>query len=162
MNPGNKGWLKKYFEFRNDVSQLKEYKTQIAESTDRLAREKQMYSIVQPTGLMYGYPLKLPVSTHPMMGEWTNKNTMKMILAESLLNCGLVFNNNNFRTEQELDEILKDIGFDISVYYKKVFPRILRMPRFLIPKKKRALALAEYMLNKRVVVKNKWNANFLG
>ena len=160
MNPGNKGWLKKYFEFRRDISQLKSYKDKISDSTDRLTREKQLYSLIQPTGLMYGHPIQLPVSKHPNMSEWTEKDTMKIILAESLLNSGLVYNKRTFESESEIEEIFEGIGKSISTYYKKILPGIIRMPRLLVPKKKRALDIAEYMLNKRVSVKSKWNTNF--
>ena len=160
MNPGNKGWLKKYFEFRRDISQLNKYKNEISGSIDRLSREKQLYRIIQPTGLMYGHPLQLPVSKHPLMGEWTEKDTMKVILAESLLNSGLVYNKKEFDDDIDVEEIFAEIGFSISTYYRKILPGIFRMPRLLVPKKKRALDLAEHLLDKRVSVRSKWDTNF--
>lgn len=89
MNPGDKGWLRIFVRYHE--RRLREG----AESTFmRLAEEtsdgqRYLYRLLQPTGLMYGYPVTFIHEPHPQAHEWGEKEKIKVLLAEGYLSAGL-------------------------------------------------------------------------
>jgi hypothetical protein len=82
MKPDEKGWLKEYLEFRQDL--LKDL------TADRRgASEQSLYRVIQPTGLMYGQAVV--ALEHPDSNQWSEKDRMKILLAESLISSSLLF-----------------------------------------------------------------------
>ena len=84
MNPGEKGWLTEYLEFRKDI--LKDLNESVKRSTHP---EHSLYRVIQPTGLMYGQPVG--TIDVPESEQWDAKDRMKILLAESLISSSLFF-----------------------------------------------------------------------
>ncbi|HZY80600.1 MAG TPA: hypothetical protein VFE50_13835, partial [Cyclobacteriaceae bacterium] len=54
MKPADKGWLKEYLEFRQEL-----LKNLAAESRKASHPEHSLYRVIQPMGLMYGQSISL-------------------------------------------------------------------------------------------------------
>ena len=107
MRPQEKGWLKEYLEFRKDL--LKDLAQKRGSHP-----EHSLYSIIQPTGIMYGHTVGY--INHPDSEQWDDKDKMKILLAESLISSSLLFYNKPVRTPEELSQGMKEGGLqNISI-----------------------------------------------
>ena len=52
MDPTEKGWLAKFIEKRNSNFEF--------QRNSKLSFEEELYKHLQPTGILYGHPIKLP------------------------------------------------------------------------------------------------------
>lgn len=153
MNPGEKGWLKEYLEFRKDI--LKD----LSENVKRSAHpEHSLYRVIQPTGIMYGQPvgsIDLPESE-----QWDEKDRMKILLAESLISSSLLFHDKPINNADELSQVIFKSIEKIGNFYNTIFPELATPTKTLFGKKKTALELAEKILDKRIDRSSNFDKNF--
>jgi hypothetical protein len=153
MNPGEKGWLKEYLEFRKDI--LKD----LSENVKRSAHpEHSLYRVIQPTGIMYGQPvgsIDLPESE-----QWDEKDRMKILLAESLISSSLLFHDKPINNADELSHVIFKSIEKIGNFYNTIFPELATPTKTLFGKKKTALELAEKILDKRIDRSSNFDKNF--
>jgi hypothetical protein len=154
MNPHDKGWLKEYIEFRQGL--LKNI------PVDRIQKashpEHSLYSIVQPTGLMYGHSVEdfnLPESE-----QWNEKDRMKILLAESLIRSSLLFYDKPIKSPEEISGIILKTLESIGNFYNNIFPELSTPTKTILGRKKSALELAEKILDKRIEHTSKFAGNF--
>jgi len=153
MNPGEKGWLKEYLEFRKDI--LKDLNENIKRSTHP---EHSLYRVVQPTGLMYGQPvgtIDLPESS-----QWGEKDRIKILLAESLISSSLLFHEKPIKNADELSQVIIKSLERIGNFYNTIFPELSTPTKTFFGKKKTPLELAEKILDKRIDSSGEFNKNF--
>ena len=100
MNTNTKGWLKEYLEFRKDL-----LKDVVAGQTKKTSHpEHALYRIIQPTGLMYGQSVgDLDV---PGQESWSEKDRMKVLLAESLISSSLLFYDKPVNSPDEFSKVV--------------------------------------------------------
>ncbi|MCG8577638.1 MAG: LETM1-related biofilm-associated protein [Flavobacteriales bacterium] len=80
LNPGSKGWIKKYFTILNDYSEtLNRYPRAM------MTPEELIYGYLQPTGIMYGFPTSLLFLDSSYMDTWNNEESFKVLLLEGLI-----------------------------------------------------------------------------
>lgn len=143
MKPGDKGWLKEYLEFRQDL--LKD----LSSNGKRASHpEHSLYQVLQPTGLMYGQSIDL--LNHPDSNEWSQKDRMKVLLAESLISSSLLFYDRPVKTADELSEVTMKTLENIGNFYNNIFPELATPTKTLFGRKKSPLELAERILDKRI------------
>lgn len=154
MKPQEKGWLKEYLEFRKGL--LKNL------PPDRLEKsshpEHSLYSIIQPTGLMYGHsvqPFNLPESEN-----WDEKDRMKILLAESLIGSSLLFYDKPIKSPEEITGIILKTLESIGNFYNNIFPELNTPTKTILGRKKSPLELAEKILDKRIEHTSKFEGNF--
>jgi len=153
MNPGDKGWLKEYLEFRKDI--LKD----LDENVKRSAHpEHSLYRVIQPTGLMYGQPVGSV--NIPAFEQWDEKDRMKILLAESLISSSLLFHDKPITNADELSQVLFKSIERIGNFYNTIFPELATPTKTLFGKKKTSLELAEKILEKRIDRSGDYNKNF--
>jgi len=153
MNPGEKGWLTEYLEFRKDI--LKD----LNESVKRSAHpEHSLYRVIQPTGLMYGQPVG--TIDVPESEQWDAKDRMKILLAESLISSSLLFHDKPINNADELSQVLFKSIERIGNFYNTIFPELATPTKTLFGKKKSPLELAEKILEKRMDRSGDYNKNF--
>ncbi|MCS6975103.1 MAG: TerB family tellurite resistance protein [Cyclobacteriaceae bacterium] len=152
MNPGNKGWLKDYLEFRKDL--LKDISFNLKSSHP----EHSLYRIIQPTGLMYGQ--SVGHIDHPAADTWDEKDKMKILLAESLISSSLLFHNKPINTPEELSDVFLKVLENISRFYNNVFPELATPTKTLFGRKRSPLELAERILDKRIDLTADYKENF--
>ncbi len=153
MDPGTKGWLKEYLEFRRELLQKR-----ASEGLNASHPDHSLYRIIQPTGLMYGQPVD--IFDHPNSGEWNTKDRMKILLAESLISSSLLFHDKPVKNTDEMSVIAMKTIESITNFYSHVFPELASPTRTLFGRKKTSLELAEQILDKRIEHTNNAKGNF--
>lgn len=126
MNPHDKGWFRKYFHYR--VRRLRNERGLNWLEMIELAESgySYLYQLVQPTGLMYGYPVRFVDVAHPRVPEWSEKDKIKVLLAESFLMGGLYYH-----LEPDLDPrvALDRVVHDVRDFYYQNYTLIPDAPR---------------------------------
>ncbi|MBL7873215.1 MAG: TerB family tellurite resistance protein [Cyclobacteriaceae bacterium] len=153
MNPGETGWLKEYLDFRQEL--LRDITADRKHSSHP---EHSLYSIIQPSGLMYGQP----VGSYdlPNSDDWNEKDRMKILLAESLISSSLLFYDKPVKTPDELSKVIIKTLENIGNFYNNIFPELATPSKTLFGKRKTPLELAEKILNKRIDHTSKFDTNF--
>jgi hypothetical protein len=153
MNPGEKGWLKEYLDFRKDLL------NDLALESKRASHpEHSLYRVIQPTGLMYGQPMG--TYTIPESESWDEKDRMKILLAESLISSSLLFHNKSIKNPDELSSVIIKTLENISNFYNNIFPELATPTKTLFGRKKSPLELAERILDKRIEYTSEFDTNF--
>lgn len=153
MNPGEKGWLKEYLEFRKELLQ------EIHEETKKSNHpEQSLYRVIQPTGLMYGQPVG--DVHHPNAEQWDEKDRMKILLAESLISSSLLFHDKQIKNPDELSKVIFRTLENIGNFYNNIFPELATPTKTLFGKKKTPLEVAEKILDKRIEHSSDFEKNF--
>lgn len=144
MKPGEKGWLKEFLRIRQEPLRLLTNEIKKKGSHP----EQSLYRIVQPTGLMYGHTIGF--TGYPDEVNWTLKERMKILLAESLISSALLFHHQIIETESKAGEIVQQTLENIGQFYNNIFPEIATSAKTLFGKKKAPDEVAETILNKRI------------
>lgn len=152
MKPQQKGWLQEYLEFRKDL--LKDFTLKKKGSHP----EHSLYSIIQPTGLMYGQTVGH--IDHPSAKEWSEKDKMKILLAESLISSSLLFYDKPVNNPEELSQVFLKTVENIGNFYNNIFPELATPSKTLFGKKRSPLELAEKILEKRIDRTSDYKGNF--
>ncbi len=154
MNITEKGWLKEYIEFRKDL-----LKDVVSGQNKKLSHpEHTLYRIIQPTGLMYGQSVG-ELDT-PGQESWTEKDRMKVLLAESLISSSLLFNDKPVNTPEEFSKVVMQTLESIGNFYNNIFPELATPTKTLFGGKKSPLELAEKILDKRIDHTDSFSGNF--
>ena len=143
MDPGSKGWLKEYLEFRQELLQ-----ELVSEGRKSSHPDHSLYRIIQPTGLMYGQPVD--IFDHPDSSEWDSKDRMKILLAESLISSSLLFHDKPVKNPDEMSVVAMKTLDSITNFYNHVFPELATPTKTLFGRKKTSLEIAERILDKRI------------
>ncbi len=153
MKPTEKGWLKQYLEFREEL--LKDLTTGVKNAAHP---EQSLYRVIQPTGLMYGQS----VDTLDLNGTeaWAAKDRMKILLAESLISSSLLFHDKPIKNADELSGVIMKTLESIGNFYNHVFPELATPTKTLFGRKKTPLELAEKILDKRIQYSVEQGGNF--
>jgi hypothetical protein len=154
MKPQDKGWLKEYLEFRKDL--LQELTTESGHKGSH--PEQSLYRVIQPTGLMYGQSVgEVDIPEHE---KWSEKDRMKILLAESLISSSLLFYDKPIRDVEELSKVFIKTLESIGNFYNNIFPELSTPAKSLFGKKKSPLEVAEIILNKRIEHTSSFEGNF--
>jgi hypothetical protein len=153
MNPGEKGWLKEYLEFRQALLKDLTGEAKIAHHP-----EHSLYRVIQPTGLMYGQPIG--VYGLPASSNWHEKDRMKILLAESLISSALLFHNKSIQSPEELSKVILRTLESIGSFYNNIFPELATPSKSFLGKKKSPLEVAEKILDKRIAHTSEFDTNF--
>jgi ribosomal protein L7/L12 len=152
MNPSDKGWLHKYIDFRIDFKLEESYKQYLEEIINNVSFEQFIYIINQPTGLLYGFPIKYHSITHPKEEEWQEKDKIKIFLVESMLHAGLfhyqIDVNSNFEKA-----VCNQLSLDISNFYNACYPSMTKSLLSLFKSSKDTLDITEKIIDKRTNIK---------
>jgi hypothetical protein len=154
MTPREKGWLKDYLEFRKDL--LRDLTSETGRKSSH--PEHSLYRIIQPTGLMYGQ--SVGHINLPGQEEWSEKDRMKVLLAESLVSSSLLFYDKPLNDPEEFSKVILKTLESIGNFYNNIFPELATPTKTLFGKKKSPLELAEKILDKRIDHTSVYKANF--
>ena len=153
MKPGEKGWLKEYLDYRKEL-----LKGLMEDGHKGSHPEHSLYQLLQPTGLMFGQSIE--AIDHPDSKNWTEKERMKVLLAESLISSSLLFHEKPVKSAEDLSEIILKTLVNIGNFYNNIFPELATSTKTLFGRKKTALELAERILDKRIEYAAENNNNF--
>jgi len=153
MKPNQKGWLPEYIEFRKEL-----FKEVISDKKKTALPEQSLYRIIQPTGLMYGQAIL--TLDYPGSIEWSERDKIKILLAESLISSALLFYDKPIKNADELSEVILKTLDSVGNFYNNIFPELATPAKTLFGRKKTPLELAEKILDKRIEFTEGFKNNF--
>lgn len=152
VNPSNTGWLSRYLEYRKSI-----FQNFLEDTANDSHPEHSMYRLLQPTGIMYGYP----VGDDKDDGSGLTKlNKLKLLMAESLISGSLIYHHQEINNEDDFSDVIMRTVHNIGDFYIKVYPELSVSNRTFLGKKKSPLEIAEKILEKRVLKTGSKHENF--
>ena len=146
LNPGKKGWLSEYLEFRQEM-----FLSFFKDTAEDRHPEESLYRLLRPNGLLYGHPI-LDDDIPQKDSELSNLNKMKILMAESLINGSLILHHQEVNNEDDFSEVIMKTIHNIGDFYNKVYPELSVSSRTLFGRKKSPLEIAEKILEKRILL----------
>ncbi|MFK7921113.1 MAG: LETM1 domain-containing protein [Bacteroidia bacterium] len=155
MNPGEKGWLHKFVDFKlrqfQKLPQEDLYTLQKINSSPN--SQEFLYHLIQPTGLMYGHPIKFVEKSHRRSKNWSEKEKTKVLMAESYLSLGLYF---RYRENEFLPQSFEQGISDIRDFYQQNYARYARPPRAFFSRAASTVDQIEYIFDQRISIRYDW------
>ena len=156
MDFQKKGWLRTYIQTRNHHALHREYERVTTMKASRELPEKLLYDLIQPTGLLYGYPTQLPYAYKSLLravktDQLPVQDKNKIILLESLLYSALTSSRyQQLESEIDVADAFLEAAFRVGTYYKSVYHHLdTKYKGLLFYRERRGLALTEYILDSR-------------
>ncbi|MEL7533259.1 MAG: LETM1 domain-containing protein [Bacteroidota bacterium] len=155
MNPGEKGWLHKFVDFK-----LRQFQKLPQEELYTLQKIKQsinsqeyLYHLIQPTGLMYGHPIRFIEKHHRRSKNWSEKDKIKVLMAESYLSLGLYY---RYLENPYIPQSFELGITDIRDFYQQNFARYARPPRGFFSRSASTVDQIEYIFDQRISIRYDW------
>ena len=153
MDPGERGWLKKFLQHRSQWLRRSESSHTLNQINSDFSSYEYLYHLIQPTGLMYGYPIRFIEESHPTANEWSEKDKIKVLLAESYISCGLYFRLDESR---DIKDALEKVIDDIRDYYRGNYILYSSTLKNLFGRRKDTISQIEYVLDRQISIKYDW------
>jgi len=150
VNPSNSGWLSDYLEYRKTI-----FQSFLKDTAKDSHPEHSMYRILQPSGILYGHPLK-----NESVADTTELNKLKLLMAESLISGSLIYHQQEINNEDDFSDVIMKTVHKIGDFYNKVYPELSVSKHTFLGKQKSPLEIAEKILEKRVRKTSKKQANY--
>lgn len=161
MRPSKKGWVNNHLKFLLELPKAHHYKNAFFGDFRKVASDKKLYKLVQPSGLMYGHPIQTTGNYGIPMNKWDNREKMKLILLDSLINQAVLMRTEEIQNESDFADCLHYSISEIAQFYRS---------NYLFNKNKRSYfhsstktsenELIESFVSQRLRVKSIWNRNF--
>ncbi len=161
MNPSEKGWLKKYLHTRQSNESIEKILSLADIPVFRHNKERFMYSLYQPTGLLYGHPVKFPLSGSEKIHKLDEKQKMRILMADSFLTSSLYLGKENIRDPHERKDAFETMIRDVTEYYMHAFPELtVKSKVSVFGRERKDIEQVESLINSRTEIKTKWDKNF--
>ena len=159
MNPVEKGWLKKYLDMnKKQILEEDEKQTMLSNYS---SEEEMLYAILQPTGVLYGHPVKFPHLQYNEIAKWEDKDKAKVLLADSFIGSTYRFFEKDVKSEKDSEEINRMLVKQVSDYYLEIFPHLIKdSAKKRLSRKKQENEFTESIINNRIELKRKLDKNF--
>jgi len=153
MKITEKKWIDDYIESRREILRIR----------PDLSIEKQtignsleyIYQLLKPTGIIYGFPVKMLELTENLVLENDALKT-KIILLEGFIRTYEIhcLQNSKILTEKTTEEAVIKTG----VFYGEIFPDLKEKSKgFFSGKEKEGLELSEFMIENHIDIKKSWD-----
>ncbi len=150
MGLSHQGWLR---------SMCQDMDSGIADQSQELTDyEQSLYRLVQPSGLMYGHPVREIGRSGLITGTADPVARMKLIFAESLIKTGRL-SLESIQPVKADSEVIEHLIPEISEYFLHLYPNLYQgnASSYL----KRPYYLAERLINNRIIVRTSLMKNYL-
>ncbi|MBL6446131.1 hypothetical protein JMN32_07420 [Fulvivirga sp. 29W222] len=155
MNPSKKGWLSEFLHYRKNLFlRSREFeKTKKGQHPDQ-----SFYGIIQPTGIMYGYPIHVYDLERDY--GWQQLDTVKVLLADSFINITELYTSSPVETLDSFYKLMYETMDSVNHFYNGVYPEISTALTNWLGQKKDVLLTTEKILEKRLDIIFKKSRNF--
>lgn len=103
MNPSKSNWIPKYYEV---LERQKALTPELPKSFPSWDRDRTFYHQLQPTGIIYGFPMQMLYLDNKYLKGWSEEEALKVLLLE-----GFIFTERLFgRTGEINSEFVNDIA----------------------------------------------------
>lgn len=158
MRPSKKGWIREYINLRSQRSFKHDVVQSVLPENSTLDHDQKMYRLMQPSGLMYGHPVRTTGNFPLQISHWDDRDKMKLILLDSLINQSLLVRANGISDQNELQEcVVESINSILNFYQESSFANV-RIPSSM--KKKDQNLRLESIIDQRLQVRISWKKNF--
>ncbi len=157
MSPNEKGWLKKYLNFRKRQLLKGEIPLSPYLSLDSGAF---LYQLLQPTGLIYGHPTYLV--SHPRENEWDENARVKVLMIESFIHFGLYLYPPPDNSEEEIERLFTKVMADVKGFYHHTFLEYKKNGHSIFLRQRTDISRIEYLLDQRIAIKRRFNNFWTG
>ncbi len=162
-----KGWIARYLHLRNQYALHKEFDKLLAagkaaqtapdEEDAQQHPETFLYELLQPTGLMYGYPAALPLENKSLVRALRLEATpqaekTKVILLESFLRSALTSSRyQSIENAVDMADALLDAALLIGKFYQSAYQGLeTRQRRRFYYRPRKGLELSEFVLESKL------------
>lgn len=160
MNLQEKGWIRRYLHIRNQYALQKEFERLSTPETSPKNPEAFLYQLLQPTGVLYGYPTEFPLQNKSLIRalrieSLNQRDKTKIILLESFLHSALTSPRyQNMESAIDVADATLEATHLIGKYYKSVYQGLnTRYHQWFFYKDRKGLDLSEYVLENKVDIK---------
>ncbi|MEO0469798.1 MAG: LETM1 domain-containing protein [Bacteroidota bacterium] len=155
MNPSDKGWLARFLLFHEKHLAETPALAHLEITRESQSLQKFLYQKLQPSGLMYGYPIRFldHEFPYPRTEEWSEKDKLKVLFAEALLFTGLFV---RYEPDKPIEDSVKKVVTDVRNFYKQNFERYARPIRSFLGKSRLMVDQIEYIIDHRISVGYDW------
>ncbi len=158
MTLKRKTWIKEHIERINQIFTKKQGLDEIPYKTDKINDDQKLYSVIQPTGLMYGHPVKPVLDYGYKTNNWPDKEKMKLIIADTLMHQKLIKSLEQER--KEVREYLVRLVDDITEFYQNELLTKKIRPRTWWGRKRTSMEILDRIIERRLKVNAKWRNHF--
>ncbi|MDH5379656.1 MAG: TerB family tellurite resistance protein [Cyclobacteriaceae bacterium] len=150
MNYSKKGWVSDYLAIRE-----REFSEEILNEKFKkgLHPDQTLYSLIQPTGIMYGYPLKNLAGTENIDSD----SKVRLLLIDTLLESYVLFRNRDLKNNIPFNTILTEGIIQVGLFYNAVYPELYTNVKTLFGQKIEPAVIVERILEKRIDLGSKNN-----
>ena len=156
MDFQKKGWLKKYIHTRNHYALHREYNRVTAIKASDEHPEQLLYELIQPTGLLYGYPTQLPYEYKALLravktDKLPVRDKNKIILLESLLYSALTSERyQQLESEADVADAFSEAAYRVGAYYKAMYKDLnTKYKSLFFYRERKGMDLTEHILDSR-------------
>ena len=156
MDFQKKGWLKQYIQTRNHHALHREFNRITAIKTSGERPEQLLYELIQPTGLLYGYPTQLPYEYKGLLRAVNNdklpvRDKNKIILLESLLYSALTSERyRQLENEVDVADAFLEAAHRVGTYYKAMYSDLnTKYKSLFFYRERKGMDLTEHILDSR-------------
>ncbi|MBL3654637.1 TerB family tellurite resistance protein [Fulvivirga sediminis] len=141
MNPSEKGWVREFLEERKES-----FLFSINHKVKGQNPDQSFYGLIQPTGLMYGFPISAIDDLHQK--NWDHEDKVKVILLDTFINIAELYNYSS----ENIDywEFMEATMKKVNSFYNNVYPEIATSGRNWFGRAKDTFRITERVLEKRV------------
>lgn len=157
MDFKEKGWTRRYLHIRNQYALHKEFERLSAMNNTAYNPENFLYQLLQPTGVLYGHPAKLPLENRSLqralrIDSLSQTDKTKIILLESFLHSGLTSPRyQEMEDAIDMADAVLEATILIGKYYKYVYKGLdVRYRYWFFYKEKKGLPLSEFVLENKI------------
>ncbi len=158
MALNRKTWVKEHIERIHRILTNKKESDKIPYKNDKINEEQKLYRVVQPTGLMYGHPVKPVFDYGYKTKSWDDKEKMKLIIADTLMHQKLIKSIDQER--KEIRDYLVQLVDDITDFYQNEMLTKKIRTRTWWGRKRTNMEILDKIIERRLKVNAKWRHNF--
>lgn len=156
-----KGWIKDYLHIRNQYTLQKEFERLSAIDSSTYNPEKFLYQLLQPTGIMYGHPTRLPLEIKPLLralhiDALSEADKARIVLLEGFLHSALTSPRYSHIEEViDLADATLEAALLIGRFYKAVYKGMdISHQHWFFQQERRGMQLSEFVLDNKVNNRN--------
>ncbi len=153
-----KTWIKEHIDRISKAFNKTPRIEEIHYGSTQINDEQKLYKAVQPTGLMYGYPIKPVIDYGYKTKDWDSKEKMKLIIADALMHQKLI--NKSGEDRDKIREYLILMVDEIIDFYQNNLLQKKIRTRTWWGRKRTNLEILSLIIDNRLKIKAKWQTNF--
>ncbi len=160
MDPSEKGWIDQYLQFIGKQVNQPAYRSFLEEVILEGRPDQSLYKLLQPSGLMYGHPVKTVTIPVPGMDQWDENDKMQLILLDSFLHSSVLIRYKDISSPSDLIDLLFYATDELNNYYSALYPDLDIRYKSFFGRKKSGHEITEEILNKRLMIKKTLSGSF--